>query len=150
VRVYCCGCGNSNGGRVGLLGLLLLLILVLLVQHAIGRFVSSPHHVVLRPVAGVLTDLHFFLFTILWLLFCPCPILLLFASIKYAVLVFLLPALIVTLLLSIACNGTELGVKLKLAIEGIESGSYCHNLFVIERFGSPSSFGFEQVKHAFG
>jgi hypothetical protein len=65
VRIYRGGGGGRNGGRVGLLGFLLLLFFVLLAQHAIGRFVGSPRHVVFTPMVSVLAKLLLLIFTVL-------------------------------------------------------------------------------------
>jgi hypothetical protein len=110
---------------------------------------GSPCYMVLAPVVSVLADLHLFLFTILWLLFLLCLILLLSALIKRILLVFLLPALVVALS-SLVCKCTELGIQLELAHEGLESGNNCHNFFFIWRVGSSSSFGLEPGKLVLG
>ncbi len=43
-------------------------------------------------------------------------------------------------------NGATLGVKLKLALEGIDPGCHGHDLFIIGRFGSPLTRVFEIVE----
>jgi hypothetical protein len=70
--------------------------------------------------------------------------------IECVLLVFLLPALVVALLVSIVYNGAELGIQLDLAIESIESSGHCHSFLIVRRFGSPRSFGLEPVKLALG
>jgi hypothetical protein len=137
VRVYRGNGGSgSNSGRVVFLGLLLLLFLVLLALHAMGRFVGSPHHVVLTPVVSVLPNLFLLLFIVCWWLFHPRLILLLFTLIECVLLVFLLPALVAALFVSIVCNGAEHGIQLKLALESVESSGHCQNFLVVRRFGS--------------
>ncbi len=110
---------------------------------------GGPHHVVFTPVVSKLASLLLLLFTVLWWLFPSCLIILLFPLIECVLFVVLLLALVSTLL-SLICNGVELGIQLKLAPEGIESGSHCHNFLVVGRVGSPNSFGLEPIELAFG
>ncbi len=149
MRVYCRGIGDSKSGRVGLLlGLLLLLFLVLLAQHAIGKFMDSPHHVVFMPMVSIFDDFLHLFFTVFWRLFLPRLILHLFTLVGFVLLVFLLLALVVALLVHMVCNGAELGIQLELALQSVEGGGHCHNFLVVGGFGSPHSFCFEPVKFA--
>ena len=70
-------------------------------------------------------------------------------SIECIVLLFLGLDFVVALH-SLICNGVELGIQLKLALESIEGGGHCHNFVVVGRFGSPNCIGFESVKLALG
>ncbi len=101
-------------------------------------------------MVSVLTDLFFMFFTFLWQFFLPCLILLLFKSVGCVLLVLPLLALVVALLISFICNGTELGVQLELALERVKGGSHHHNLFIVRGFGSPDSLCLEPVELALG
>ncbi len=132
------------------MGLILLLFLVLLAQHAISRLVDSPHHVVFTPMVSVFADLLLLYFTVLWRLFLPRLILVLFTSMECVLLVFLLLALVAALFVPIVCNCNELGIQLELVLENLEDGGHCHNFLIIEGFGFPHPFCFEPVKLALG
>ncbi len=62
---------------------------------------------------------------------------------------FLVVALVI-LFLVVFCNGTELGVELELALEGIDLAHHRRNLFVVERFGSPLARSLEVIKVQLG
>jgi hypothetical protein len=74
----------------------------------------------------------------------PHLILFLFTLIEHVLLVFLLPALVVTHL-SIVCSGSELGIQVELALDSVENSSHRHKFLIIERFGSPSFFGLVSI-----
>jgi hypothetical protein len=112
MRVHCQSSGSSKGGRVGLQGLLLLFFLVLSAEEAVGGLVNGSCHVVLTPVVSVFSNLLLMFLTVLWWLFLPSLVLLLFTSVEPVRLVLLPLVLVVTLFLSLVCNSTELGVQL--------------------------------------
>jgi hypothetical protein len=82
---------------------------VLFAQEAVSVLVHGPRHVVFAPVVSVLAHFFLVLFIILWWLFLPGFILLLFPSVVRILLVLLLIPL-VALFLSFICNSAELGV----------------------------------------
>jgi hypothetical protein len=120
--------------------LLLLFFIVLIAQQAVGGLVYRPRHVVFAKVVSVLAHFFLALFTVLWWLFLPGFILLLFPLVVSILLVLLLVPL-VALFLSFICNSIEFGVQLELAFERIKGGGHCNNLLVVWGFGSPESFG---------
>ncbi len=91
--------------------LLLLFFLVLFAQQAVSGLVYRPCHVVFTPVVSILADFFLVLLTVLWWLFLPGFILLLFPSVVRVLLVLFL-VLLVALFLSFICNSTEFGVQL--------------------------------------
>jgi hypothetical protein len=120
--------------------LLLLFFLVLFAQQAVGGLVYRPCHAVFTPVVRLLAHFFLALLTILWRLFLPGFILLLFPPLVSILLILLLVPL-VALFLSFICNSAEFGVQLELALERVKGGSHCNNLLIIWGFGSPESFG---------
>ncbi len=107
---------------------------------------------VLAPIKGIFPDfLPFLALPRLGQLFLPCLIFLLFPFVRSVLLVPLLlwRLLGVVLLLSLASNGAELGIKLRLTLQGGNLGSNCHNLLVVGGFGSPLPFHLEELKLAF-
>jgi hypothetical protein len=120
--------------------LLLLLFLVLFAQQAVGGLVYHPRHVVFASVVSVLAHFSLVLFTVLWWLFLPGFILLLFPLVVSILLVLLLVPL-VALFLSFICNSVEFGVQLELAFEHVKGGGHCNNCLIVWGFGSLESFG---------
>jgi hypothetical protein len=120
--------------------LLLLVFLVLLAQKAVGGLVCHPRHLVFTPVVSVLAHFFLVLLTVLWWLFLPGFILLLF-QLVISVLLVLLLVLLVALFLSFIRNSTEFGVQLELALKRIKGSVHCNNLLLVWGFGSPESFG---------
>ncbi len=80
---------------------------MLLAQEAVGGLVHGPRHVVLTPVVCVFAHFFLTLLAVLWRLFLPGIILLLFPSLLVLLLVPL-----VALFLSLICNSAELGSNL--------------------------------------
>jgi hypothetical protein len=116
-------------------------------QEAVGRLVDGPRHVVLTPMVSVFADLLLMFLMVLWWLFLPSLILLMFRLIELVLLVLLLLVLVVALvLLSFVCNGAEFGVQLEVALERIKGGGHCPNCFAVWGFSSPESFLFKPVK----
>ncbi len=113
---------------------------MLLAQEAVGRLVYRPRHVVFTPVVSVLAHFFLVLFTVLWWLFLPGFILLLFPMLVSVLLVFLL-VLLVALFLSLICNSVEFVVQLGLALEHVKGGGHRNNLLIVWGFGFPESFG---------
>jgi hypothetical protein len=113
---------------------------VLLAQEAVDGLVHGPCHVVLTSVVLVFAHFSLKLLTVLWRLYFPDFILLLFPLVVSILLVLLL-VLLVTLFLSFICNSTEVGVQLELALECVEGGSHCNNPLIVWGFGSLESFG---------
>jgi hypothetical protein len=132
LRVHCSYSGSSKGSGVSnrLLRLLLLVFLVLLAQEAVGGLVYRPCHVVFTPVVSVLAHFFLVLLTVLWWLFLPGFILLLFPLVVNFLLVFLL-VLLVALFLSLICNSAEFGVQLGLALECVKGSGHRNNLLVV-------------------
>jgi hypothetical protein len=147
LRVHCCRGGRSKSSGVGncLLRLLLLVFLVLFAQEAVGGLVHGPCHLVLTPVVRAFAHFFLTLLTILWWLFLPGFILLLFLVVESILLVLLL-VLLVALFLSFICNSAEFGVQLELAFERVKGGGHCNNLLVVWGFGSSESFGLQPVE----
>jgi hypothetical protein len=121
---------------------------VLLAQEVVGGVVHGPRHVVLTPVVRVFGHFFLALLTILWRLFLPGFILLLFLLVVSILLVLLL-VLLVVLFLSFICNSDEFGVQLELTFERIKGGSHRNNLLVDWKFSSPEYFGLQPVELAF-
>ncbi len=117
---------------------------MLLAQEEVGGLVHSPCHVMFTPVVSVFAHFFLALLTILWRLFLPGIILLLFPSVV-SILLLLLLVLLVALFLSFICNCAEFGVQVELAFEHIKGGGHRNNLLVIWGFGSPESFGLQPV-----
>ncbi len=137
------GSGSSKGTGVGHMRLLLLFFLVMFAQQAVGGLVYRPRHVVLTPVVNVFAHFFLALLTVLWRLFLPGFILLLFSLVVCILLVLLLVPL-VALFLSFICNSAEFGVQLDLAFECIKGGGHCNNFLVVWGFCPPESLGFQR------
>jgi hypothetical protein len=99
------------------------------------------------PVVSVLAHFFLALLTILWWLFLPGFILLLFLLVVSVLLVLLL-VLLVALFLSLIHNSAEFGVQLELALERVKGSGHCNNLLVIWGFCPLESLGFQPVKLA--
>ncbi len=115
---------------------------------------GCPCHVVLAPLEGKSVHLLFLGVTVLGWHLLPFLVLLLVplvGSIFHALLflVFLVLTLVVLFLVDF-CNGADLGVKLQLALEGINLSHHRHNLFVVGGFGSPLARGFEVIEVRLG
>jgi hypothetical protein len=89
---------------------------MLLAQEVVSELMHGPRHVVFTPVVSVLAHFFHALLTVLWQLFLPGFILLLFPLVASVLLVLLL-VLLVALFLSFICNSAEFGVQLELAFE---------------------------------
>ncbi len=96
MRVHCRHSGSSKGSGVGnrFLWLLLLVFLLLLAQEAVGGLVHDQRHLVLTPVVHVFSHFILTLLTVLWWLFLPGFIRLLFPSVVSILLVLLLVLLV--------------------------------------------------------
>ena len=102
---------SSDGGRVGLVGLLLF-FLVLLPKEAISGLVDGPCHMVLAPIKGKFSDfLPFLALPRLGWFLLPHLIFLLFLFVLRVLLVLFLRVLLVFTLITLASDGTELGIK---------------------------------------
>jgi hypothetical protein len=90
---------------------------------------------------------HFFLklLTVLWRLFLPGFILLLFPLVV-SILLVPFPILLIALFLSFIHNSAEFGVRLELAFERVKGGGQLNNLLIVWGLGSPESFGLKPIK----
>jgi hypothetical protein len=101
----------------------------------------------LTPVVSVFAHFFLALLTVLWRLFLPGFILLLFPMVVCILLVLLLVPIVAHFLFLI-CNSTEFGVQLELAFKRIKGGGHRNNLLVVWEFRPPESLGFQPVKLA--
>jgi hypothetical protein len=131
-----------------------LVILVLRVEPAVLRFVGRPHHVVLAPLKGKSAHLLFLGVAILGWHLLPFLVSLLEFLVGSILLVLrfliLFVITLVVFFLVVLCKGTELGVELELALEGVNLGRHRHDLFVVGRFGSPLARGLQVIEVRLG
>ncbi len=113
---------------------------MLLAQESVGGLVHGPRHVVLTPVVHVFSHFFLALLSVLWWIFLPGFILLLF-SLGVSALLVLLFVPLVTLFLSFICYSVESGVQLELALKHNKGGGHHNNLLVFWGFDAPESFG---------
>ncbi len=137
-----------------MVALLPFVILVLWVEPAVLRLVGHPCHVMLAPLEGKSAHLVCLWVTVFGWHLLPFLVFLLESLVGSILLVlrfliFLVITLVV-LFLVVLCNGTELGVELELALEGVDLGHHGHNLFVIGRFGSPLASSLEVIQVRLG
>jgi hypothetical protein len=128
--------------------LLPLVFLVLFAQQAVGGLVYCLRHVVFTPVVSVFAHFFLTLFTILWSLFLPGFILLLFPSVVSILLVLLLLVLLLPFSFPSLAIALSLGSNLSWPLSALRAAVIATIFFVVWGFCLPESLGLQPIKSA--